>query len=172
HYIVATIDSGIFTTYRGKDRAAWQKSATDAHNQLTQRLAAISADSLSPSDQRALSRMRSALEYFAEAGVPPVDDKNKCSRATQPNPSYDDLRMSLYACFGQIAEHLQFNGKEINRVAALGLLGKLPHAAQRKELFLAFVPLWKALNADDAPDSPYRSLIFLSAVNSPGRASR
>src|SRR5262249_17974067 len=72
HYIVATIDSGLFNSYRGKDRAAWQKIATDAQNQLTPGLAAISPDTLSPTDQRALFRLRSSLEYFAEAGVPPV----------------------------------------------------------------------------------------------------
>jgi hypothetical protein len=73
--------------------------------------------------------------------------------------------MSLYSCFTEIAEHLQFEGKPINRVAALGLLGKLPEPARRKKLFLTFVPLWKSINADDSPDGPYRRLITLAPAH-------
>jgi hypothetical protein len=173
HYIAATIDSGLFATYHGKDGAAWHRVAIDAQKQLLSRLAALSPDTLSPTDQRALARMRDTLKYFSEAGLSATPDgANKCSRSSEANLPYHDLRMSLYACFGEIAEHLQFEGKEVNRVAALGLLGKLPESARRKKLLLTFVPLWRSINADNTPASPYRRLIALAAAESSAHTSR
>ena len=167
HYILSTIDSGLFTTYRGKDRSAWQQVASDSQKQLFARLAEIPPQTLSPIDQRALSRIRAELAYFGESSLSSLAaNPDKCSNAAQPNLAYDALRMSLYSCFSEIAEHLQFEGKPINRVAALGLLGRLPESARRKKLFLTFIPLWKSVNTDKAADSPYRRLIALAAAES------
>jgi hypothetical protein len=47
----------------------------------------------------------------------------------------------------------------------------MPEPARRHELFLAFVPLWHALNGDDGAHSPYRRMIALAAADAARRGS-
>ena len=54
---------------------------------------------------------------------------------------------------------LSFEGGTINRVSALDLLHEISDPARRKTVFLAFVPLWEAINGNDERDSPYRRMI-------------
>jgi len=173
HYILSTIDSGLFSTYQGKDRSAWQQIASGKQKELLSRLAEISPNSLSPVDQRALARIRAELAYFAESGPSSsAANPNKCGDASQPNLAYEALRMSLYSCFGELAEHLQFEGRPLNRVAALALLGNLPESSRRRALFLTLAPLWKSINAENQPASPYRRLLALAAASSSPEDSR
>src|SRR5262249_34978312 len=57
-----------------------------------------------------------------------------------------------------------FEGSTVTRVDALGLLTNLPESERRKTLFLAFEPLWHALNGNDEPGSPYRRMIRQAAA--------
>ena len=41
---------------------------------------------------------------------------------------------------------------------------KPPILARRKAVFLAFVPLWQAINGNNEPDSPYRRMIAGAAA--------
>ena len=53
----------------------------------------------------------------------------------------------------------------VNRVSAFSLLEQIKEPERRKKLFLAFNPLWQALNAKDQPDSPYRRMIRMASAD-------
>jgi len=59
--IVSAINSGLFATYQGKDRAAWERAYVEKRKELTEKLGKISASGLSPLDARALDRMNRHL---------------------------------------------------------------------------------------------------------------
>ena len=69
----------------------------------------------------------------------------------------------MYACFDELANNLQFEGATVNRVSAFSLLEQIKEPERRKKLFLAFNPLWEALNGKDRPNSPYRRMIRMAA---------
>src|SRR5581483_987032 len=74
------------------------------------------------------------------------------------------LQQALYACFAELANSLEFEGSQVTRVAAFELLTGLEEAPRRKDLFLAFLPLWRALNGADERRSPYRRMIALAGA--------
>src|SRR5215471_545694 len=59
---------------------------------------------------------------------------------------------------------LSFEGGKINRVSALDLLHETSDPGRRKAVFFAFVPLWRAINGNNEPDSPYRRMIAGAAA--------
>ncbi len=62
-------------------------------------------------------------------------------------------------------------GRTIARATALELLQELDTAERRKALFDALTPLWRRINADGAPGSPYRRLIRLAADEARAKGS-
>jgi hypothetical protein len=96
----------------------------------------------------------------ASAGLAPVA---RCVDASRPVLAYTALSEALYACFDEHGNNIEFEGSRHTRVAALDLLARIEEPERRKALFLAFLPLWKAINADGAPGSPYRRLIGMAA---------
>ena len=74
------------------------------------------------------------------------------------------LSERMYACFGQAARHLSFEGRTLDRLTVFGLLPVTDEPSRRKRLFLSMEPIWKAVNGDDGPASPYRRLVRLSAA--------
>ena len=68
-----------------------------------------------------------------------------------------------------MGNNLQFEGNTVNRVSAFSLLEQINEPERRKNLFLAFIPLWEAVNSKDQPDSPYRRLIKMAAAETATR---
>ncbi len=160
----STIDSGLMKSYDGKDRQAWERIYRDKREALAAHLAELSTVGLSKSDARAVMLMRASLSDF------PADDStlspsSKCKNAQNPNLSYDMLRAALYSCFDELANNLQFEGGTVNRVSAFSLLEQIKEPERRKKLFLAFNPLWEAINGKDQPDSPYRRMIRMASAD-------
>ena len=60
--------------------------------------------------------------------------------------------------------NIEFEGVRHTRVAAFDLLARIDEPERRKTLFMAFVPLWRAINADGGSGSPYRRLIGMAAA--------
>ena len=159
----STIDSGLMKTYDGKDRQAWEKIYREKRTAWVEHLGKISGDGLSKSDARAVILMRGSLTDF------PADDStlapsSKCSNARNPRLDYGALRAALYACFDELANNLQFEGSTVNRVSAFSLLEQIREPERRKRLFLAFDPLWQAVNGKDEPGSPYRRMIKMASA--------
>jgi len=156
--IVATIDSGLLSRYQGKDRAAWRDTYRKKHATLVRELDSLPTSGLSGGDARAVAAMRKQMKAFTD-GEAPDGAAAKCQDAARKDAAYPDLKSALVACFVEIGNNLSFEGGKISRVSALGLLHESPDPSRRKAVFLAFVPLWHAINGNDEPDSPYRRMI-------------
>lgn len=162
--IITTIDSGLFVTYQGKDRAAWVRVYREKRKHLTEALSRISVPNLSPLDARALQVMQRHLrddfpQQFSDQNAPP----QHCRDAQRQNVSIDSLEGALYSCFTELANNIQFEGKQVTRVSALGMLEEIPEQDRRKKLFYAMEPLWIAVDGKHNAASPYRRLIPLVA---------
>jgi hypothetical protein len=115
----------------------------------------------SASDQRALEVMRASLgapdlveEAVSAEGACRYDPQRV---ASDGGPAA--LSRQLYACFGSAAESLRFGGEETDRLSLMGALATEPDPARRERLWRALAPLWEAVNGDNGPASPYRTLV-------------
>ena len=161
--ILAAIDSGLLSSYQGKDRAAWAQFYTERLAKLTRELERLPTSDLSGRDARAVAAMRKQMKAFTGGGAL-FSPAAKCPDATRKDLPYPQLKAALVACFVEIGNSLSFEGGKINRVSALDLLHETSDAGRRKAVFLAFVPLWQAINDDNEPDSPYRRMIAGAAT--------
>jgi len=101
----------------------------------------------------------------APAGAPGGVDCDYDPAAVSQGPDgMKTLSERMYACFGQAARHLSFEGRTLDRLTVFGLLPVTDEPARRKRLFLSMRPVWKAVNGDGGPGSPYRRLVHLSAA--------
>ena len=156
--ILGTIDSGLLSTYRGKDRAAWKQSYREKRAKLAKKLERLPGSGLSGGDTRAIAAMRKQMKAFRGGGAL-FSPAARCQDAARKDIAYADLKSALVACFVEIGNRLNFEGCKINRVSALDLLHETSDPRRRKAVFFAFVPLWQAINGNNEPDSPYRRMI-------------
>src|ERR1700741_2997863 len=161
--ILATIDSGLLSSYQGKDRTAWEQFYSEQYATLTQELARLPTSGLSGGDTRAVAAMRRQMQAFTGGGTLSRPAAT-CRDAARTDLAYADLKAALVACFVEIGNNLSFEGGKINRVSALDLLHETSDPGRRQAVFLAFVPLWRAINGNNEPDSPDRRLISAAAV--------
>ena len=161
--ILAAIDSGLLSTYQGKDRAAWQQFYRAQDAKLATELETLPASGISGRDTSAIAAMRKQMKSFTGGGAL-FSPAAKCQDAGRKDLAYHDLKAALVACFVEIGNSLSFEGDKINRVSALDLLHETSDSARRKAVFYAFVPLWQAINGNNEPDSPYRRMIAGAAA--------
>ena len=161
--ILAAIDSGLLSSYQGKDRAAWEQLYMTRRAKLEKELERLPAAGLSGGDTRAVAAMRKQMKAFTGGGAL-FSPAAKCQDASRKDIAYAQLKAALVACFVEIGNSLSFEGGKINRVSALDLLHETSDAERRKAVFLAFVPLWQAVNGNNEPDSPYRRMIAAAAA--------
>jgi hypothetical protein len=171
--IISTIDSGLFATYQGKDRAAWERVYGEKRKQLVEKLSKISASSLSPLDARALDVMKRHLgddfpEQFRDENAPP----EHCQDAQHQNLSVASLEGALSACFIELGNNIDFEGKRVTRVSAFGMLEEINEQERRKKLFYAFGPLWSAVDGKHDAASPYRRLLALVVSAADGHGTK
>jgi hypothetical protein len=161
--ILATIDSGLLSTYQGKNRAAWEQFYRKNRAKLAKELELLSGSRLSGRDTKAIAAMRKQMKAFTGGGAL-FSPSAKCRDAARKDIAYPNLKSALVACFVEIGNSLSFEGGKINRVSALDLLHETSDRVRRKAAFFAFVPLWQALNGNNEPDSPYRRMIAGAAA--------
>jgi hypothetical protein len=161
--ILATIDSGLLSSYQSKDRAAWQRFYNEKRAKLAKELERLPTSGLSNGDTRAIAAMRKQMKAFTGGGAL-LSPGAKCQDTARKDIAYPHLKSALVACFVEIGNSLSFEGGKINRVSALELLHEISDPGRRKAVFLAFVPLWRAINGNNEPDSPYRRMITGAAA--------
>ncbi len=161
--ILATIDSGLLSSYQGRNRAAWEQFFSSNRAKLAKDLEALPASGLSRGDTAAIAAMRKQAKAFNGGGAL-FSPAAKCRDAARTDIAYPKLKSALVACFVEIGNSLSFEGGKINRVSALDLLNQTSDPARRKAVFLAFVPLWRAINGNNERDSPYRRMIAGAAA--------
>lgn len=143
--------------FAGRSRTAWQEAYTAARAQLLEGLAHVSVGG---PDARAQRLMRAAVAETPDTLAP----AGHCSDARGTHLALQPLQQALYACFAELGNSLKFENAEITRVAAFDLLSRIEEPARRKALFLAFVPLWQALNGKSEAQSAYRRMIRMAAA--------
>jgi hypothetical protein len=158
---VSTIDSGLTTRVADRGREDWVATRRDLNVMVGASLASANPKLLSAADARALLAMRKGFadadpeEPVADAQHPRVG----CAERQGAGQDVATLQLALYACFEEIGNHISFDGRSIVRTTALQQLQQLDDTRQRKRLFLAFSPLWEAVNGANTADSPYRRMM-------------
>jgi hypothetical protein len=142
-------------------------------------------------DDRAIATIRRALdkdlpEETAPAAAEEADQAAKPGKEGKPDKvdcAYDPAKIGegadgfkhlstrIYACFGQAAHHLPFEGKTLDRLTIMGMLPVTDDAAARRRLFMALAPVWQSLNGDGGETSPYRLLVRLNAASLKSRGT-
>lgn len=165
---VETIDSGLISHYGGRDRSGWERLYREKRGELLALLAKLPKRGLADSDTRAIAVMRARIESSPatlEHAPKSLEPAGRCHDAARKDLDFGPLRSALYACFDEIGNNLEFEGARVTRVSALDMLARIEEPARRKALFLAFAPLWQAVNGTKQPDSPYRRLMGLAAAD-------
>ncbi|HYM27044.1 MAG TPA: hypothetical protein VET66_02765 [Steroidobacteraceae bacterium] len=162
---VSLIDSNParYHAYGGRSRRSWQQEYVAQRAQLVAGLAQLPLTALAAADARAVTVMRAALEE-SEAEPHSLAPVGHCRDATHAGLKLLPLQQALYGCFTELANSLHFEHGTVTRVAAFALLTSMQEPERRRALFLAFVPLWRALNGDDGAGSPYRRMIRMAAA--------
>jgi hypothetical protein len=134
------------------------------------RLDPVDTATLSAEDRRAWRAMQES--WAGRLGVDP-ESTGTVGDSTAPDCTYDPqslaaaglegLTARLYACYSRAAQAIPFEGQVLGRLTILGLLGETTDPDRRRRLFLALEPVWRTVNRDDGPDSPYRALVRTTA---------
>jgi len=163
-----TIDSGLTHRYGGRDRRGWERLYVQKHGEFLALLAKLPKQGLAESDARAIAVMRTRIENSPaslERAPHALKPAGRCNEAGRNDLDFGALRGALYACFDELGNQLEFEGGRLTRVAALDRLASIEEPERRKTLFLAFTPLWHAVNGNNQPDGPYRRLMGLAAAD-------
>jgi hypothetical protein len=160
---VGYLESGGATRYRDRDLPTWQAQQASTRRALESELRQLGNESgQDDDDRRAVAAMRRTLAELDAGDSTDAGRARECSDARRRELDEEDLRTALVSCFVEHGNHLRYGGGEIDRGTALQLLHVVDDAAQRKALFEAFGPLWRAL--DGGNDSPYRRMIGLASA--------
>ncbi len=161
---------------RGKEDKALARKLDSLRWNASLLLGRIPPSSLLEPDLRALGTMLQHLERSGSADPASRESELGCEipanwPSTQDEDGFASLSRRLYRCFGKAAEELAFKGERLDRLSILGRLSQERDETRRKALFFALEPLWKTVNGDDRPDSPYRRLIRLASADLARQAS-
>ena len=148
----STIDSGLMKTYDGKDLEAWKRIYRVKRGALVTNLANLPAQGLSKSDARAVVLMRASLSDFPE-DASTLSPTHKCQNAQSRDLGYEALRASLYSCFDELANKMEFEGANRQpRSRPSACLSRSRSRSGERSCFLAFNPLWQAVNGPNAKE--------------------
>jgi hypothetical protein len=160
---VGYLESGGAERYAGRDLAGWQARQAWTRRRLDAALRALHGVDLPVREHEALTAIHKTL-----ASLAPEDTSTPrapaCSDAGNHDLDYDALRAALANCFVEHGSRLRHGERVIDRGTALQLLHVVDDPAERKAIFESFGPLWTALNGRNEPDSPYRRVVRLAAV--------
>ena len=166
NYAVSTLRAGPPTRIDGRDLADWASRRTRAASQLQSRIRLAHRLPLDAAERAALVAIEHGLGNAptAPAAAAPDVSATQCTTATDLALERVALSQALYACFEAEGNHIRIEGRTIVRTTALELLQDLDDGERRQALFTALGPLWRSINADDGPTSPYRRLLRLAAA--------
>ncbi len=164
------------TEARGADRSTRGSALTELKRTfevqraaLLEALNAVDSAALGAADASALRIMRSSLHADDAVASTSSPRDSSCVyyapsvAAGAGKDAREVLGARVYACYGRAARRVVVGSDTVDRLTVLGRLGTMDDSAARHRAFLSLAPLWHAMNGDDAPTSPYRTLIALSA---------
>ena len=163
------------TASDGTPVATLARRHADLRLAVVGRLGAVDSAALAPDDRRAFAAMRRALAR----DLSPLSDSTVTGTPSAPECGYDaaavagtrrgrdSLRTRMYTCYAWAQSHVATGRDTTDRLSVLGALGRNPDAAARQQLFMALEPVWRSVNGDNGPASPYRRLISIEARSRP-----
>jgi hypothetical protein len=138
-------------------------------SRLVRRLALIDSTRLDPEDSRALGVMRRTLARDLDSLSPEAPQKQQsdrrpncspvASRFSESKAGLDSLRTQIYSCYGWAQSHVVVGRDTLDRLSILGHLARVGDPSARERLFRALDPVWRSINGNNGPASPYRQLI-------------
>jgi hypothetical protein len=169
---LATVDSGYMPKVAGLGHSGWSARLHAVSGKLDLALRSLDGAALSPADALILKAIHKGLIDNAPDTPAAGHPSARCADRLQPNRDADQLQAALYACFEEIGNHIEVDGKPIVRTTALQMLQQESDGERRKRLFLSFSDLWSAINGRDTADSPYRRMMVLAgtAMRTAGRS--
>ncbi|MGZ8398759.1 MAG: hypothetical protein ACXWWN_06965, partial [Gemmatimonadales bacterium] len=168
--IEVNVEAGHTGGAEAKPFAALVTSHNAVRNDLVRSLATVDSAALRADDARALGTMRRTLARDLGPVAAPIASPRRAAE-TAPACDYDprsvaaaprgldSLRKRIYACYGWAQSHLVAGGDTLDRLSILGALGRTESPEARRRLFLSLDPVWRSVNRDNQPASPYRLLI-------------
>jgi hypothetical protein len=160
-------------TASGKPAGRLARRANDQRRRVGEALARMDSSSLSAEDARAFGVMRLVLSRdltpiaaASEAVSPSTEAAPRCP--PDARGELDSLRPRIYACYGRAQSRVPVGSDTLDRLTILGLVGATDDSVRRRQLFLALRPVWRSIDGDGGPASPYRRLIALTAAAQPG----
>ena len=149
--------------------AAARAIAKVAIDAAVEALASLEIDDLDAEDGRALASMRETLDLLASDdpmltwAIDTTDPDDRSAADILATDGLGALLGTSAAAFTRAADDLRFDGRPTDRIEILGQLATEPDPATRRRLFLALEPMWRAVDADGGPGSPYRIALRASA---------
>jgi hypothetical protein len=164
---------GLTQTPAGEPLPSADRRFLAARTAITHQVAAIDTNRLRPDDRTALATLSTALatDLADDPGAREPSEAHASCDAADPPPALaagdttaaNTFRRHLYDCFGRAAMHIVVGGDTADRLTILGRLAETTDSAERRQLFLALTPVWRAVNGNDDARSPYRTLLRFSA---------
>lgn len=153
----------------------------DLYREIANGLAGAGPALDGPEDGRA----RDTIIQLLKDGTPPSPDKGsgEPAKAGPPSCDYDPAALAegegglerlgerLYACYSHAAGHVAFEGASYDRLTILEMIARADEPTRRKAAFLALEPVFRSVNGDGGPKSPYRVMLPLSAARWKARGS-
>lgn len=142
------------TTPDGLPAATARQRESASRNALARLLAAAA-----PRNKADSAALQLIWHSVAPDRPDPVGEAAPGCLPAGPNATPERLTSLMMACYQLAANTIVVDGDTLNRLAILGLLPQVPDRDQRKRLFLALDPVWRSINGDNTPDSPYRAML-------------
>ena len=151
------------------------EAAADAAIRTARALLARLPEPAGTEHRRALAAMRAGIDaavaYTLPGGGTETADASDPTGGTDGQREADatgdgglaELASRLEAGYGAVAASLPFEEEVLTRRQVLLRLASEPDGERRRSLFLALEPLWRQVDGNGGPGSPYRELIRRSA---------
>ncbi|MBC7896438.1 MAG: hypothetical protein H7066_13570, partial [Cytophagaceae bacterium] len=160
--VYVTEANGTGRSAQGVPLAALQGSYEALRERALERLAALDPGDFGDEDRRAYDAMQAALAR--DSTVAGESRAPSCAGADAGAATFRALADRIYACYGREQSRVVVPGETVDRLTVLSRLGTDTSSARRRALFLSLRPVWESVNGTNAPDSPWRRLVALSAA--------
>jgi hypothetical protein len=144
------------------DTTALEAAASEATAAARATLDAIALDLLPGDEAIAVATMREGLVTAASYSLPGIEPEDGGDTAGRDPVEYTRRVRELDGAFAATAGALALDGRPVTRLQVLAMLAGEPDATRRRELLLTLEPLWRSVDGDGRPGSPYRALIEAS----------
>ncbi len=160
--------SGRDTNAHGVSISELQTGYTDARARLVAGLSLVDSTVLQDDDLRAYRLIQETT--FRSLGAEParaVDAGEAGDDRETVQCDYDAatileakgeaaLVARIFACYGIAALDVRLDDEHLDRLTVFGLMATTDDSVRRRRLFRALEPVWRSVNGDDGPDSPWR----------------